>query len=143
VFVLATLSNTRVHSIEKMIPSQRARILCVDDNAIILENIGTFLTQNGYRVDTARNGQSALMKVSSSPYAFQLIITDLRMPGLDGFELITEVRAAGYIGPIIVYSGQMMPGDRQRLGALRVNHVLEKPTRNVEILGIVQQALSE
>src|SRR3954471_12306305 len=126
-----------------MIPSQRARILCVDDNAIILENIGTFLTHSGYRVDTARNGQSALMKVSSSPYAFQLVITDLRMPGLDGFELITAVRAAGYVGPIVVYSGQLMPGDRQRLGALRVHHIIEKPARNVEILGVVQQALSE
>ena len=126
-----------------MLSRQSARILCVDDNPMIVENLASFLTQHGYDVATARNGQSALAKVSKAPYAFQLIITDLRMPGIEGFELIVQARSAGYLGPFIVYSGQVMHGDRQRLGGLRVHHVIEKPARNAEILGVVQQALQE
>lgn len=125
-----------------MIPRRRVRILCVDDNPAIVETLATFLDDSGYDVETARNGEVALTKLSRAPYAFQLLITDLRMPGLDGFDLISAARSAGYIGPVIVYSGQMMPGDRQRLASLRVTHVIEKPARNAQILGFVQQALA-
>ncbi|MFL6584930.1 MAG: response regulator [Chthoniobacterales bacterium] len=124
----------------EMIPRQQFRIICVDDNPTIVENLADCLNHAGYDVDTARNGNRALMKISKAPYTIDLIITDLRMPGMDGFELIVQARAAGYIGPFIVYSGQIMPGDRQRLGQLGVSRVLEKPMRNAEIVGAVRQA---
>lgn len=126
-----------------MIPRQRVRILCVDDNPIITENLAAFLTQNGYDVETARNGHTALAKMSRTPYAFGLIITDLRMPGMDGFDLIADARAAGYIGPFVVYSGQIMQGDRHRLASLRVTEVVEKPARNADMLGVIRLALQQ
>jgi len=70
-------------------PASRPKILVVDDEAIIAQLISDVLTGDGYDVDTASNGLVALACIGRCGY--DLILSDLRMPGLDGLGLYREL----------------------------------------------------
>lgn len=65
-----------------------AQILIVDDDRLLREVIGDFLTSNGYSVDTAEDASNALAKFSQGKY--KLAIIDQMMPGMNGIELMTK-----------------------------------------------------
>jgi two-component system NtrC family sensor kinase len=71
-------------------PASRPRILVVDDEAIIAELIRDVLTGDGYDVDTASDGLVALTCIGRRGY--DVILSDLRMPGLDGLGLYRELQ---------------------------------------------------
>ena len=62
----------------------KAKILCVDDEPVILESFRKILVLDGYSVDTVENGKEALGLIQTHHYDF--IFTDLKMPEMDGFE---------------------------------------------------------
>ena len=66
-------------------------IMLVDDSATILLSIASILTKAGYTVEKAANAELALQKFNAG-VKINLLITDLNMPGMNGIELITEVR---------------------------------------------------
>lgn len=68
------------------------RILIVDDEATVLAIERTTLENFGYRVSTAANGVEAVSRIKSEPDVFDLVITDLAMPLMNGWELIAELR---------------------------------------------------
>ena len=65
------------------------QILVVDDEKNIRDIMEAFLMLNGYEVDTAQNGKEALDKISSNNY--DVVITDLQMPKMDGMELLEKI----------------------------------------------------
>lgn len=67
------------------------RILVVDDEEDILKILKFILEKEGYIVDTAMNGEEALTLMDKNPY--DIVLTDLRMPGMDGIELLEKVKA--------------------------------------------------
>lgn len=67
-----------------------ARILCVDDEEIILDSFRKILVLDGYAVDTVQTGQEALGLIQKNQYDF--VFTDLRMPAMDGVEVARSVR---------------------------------------------------
>lgn len=73
-----------------MLNSQNYRILVVDDNADILLLLETLLTGEGYAVDVASNGTSALAKIVTSPP--DLVLLDVMMPGMNGYEVTQQIR---------------------------------------------------
>jgi CheY-like chemotaxis protein len=66
------------------------KILLVDDEADFLDVLGEFLTDEGYRITTAQNAEEALERLKREPY--HLLLSDINMPGMKGFELIREAR---------------------------------------------------
>ena len=114
----------------------------MDDNPGVLDLLQTVFSSAGYSVDAAPNGFSALMRVSKRPDHFQLIMTDLRMPGMDGIALIEQSRQAGYLGPIIVYAASIESDMRVRLRDLRVTQIIDKPARAGELINAVREAQS-
>jgi len=68
------------------------RILVVDDDDSLRRVLEVQLQQMGYRVNTAKNGEAALAQLRDSPH--DLILTDLRMPGVSGLDLLKNIRAA-------------------------------------------------
>ena len=122
-----------------VIPRQHFKLLCVDDDAEILGVLQEAFGTSGYDVETALNGFAALQRVKSNPQRFQLILTDLRMPGLDGLGFIEQARASGYAGPFVVYSGMISDNDRQRLRELRVSRVISKPARAGELISAIKE----
>jgi CheY-like chemotaxis protein len=80
-----------------------ARILLVDDNARGLTARRMILADHGYDVETAQSGEEAWELFQASP--FDVVVTDLRMGGIDGVELIRRIRATDAPVRIILLSG--------------------------------------
>jgi CheY-like chemotaxis protein len=112
-------------------------ILVVDDEALLLTMAETILSDFGYKVLTANNGQKALQFLSSPESAVNLVITDLVMPGMGGRELIERIRQLGLTMPIISTSGYVLPEDQQ----MNADY-LQKPFTSTELLKKVKAALA-
>jgi nitrogen regulation protein NR(I) len=80
--------------------SSAARILLIDDDAGIRETLRRVLTDEGHEVTLERRGDEGLARAGQEP--FNLVITDLRMPGLNGLELVRQLHAAQPRLPIIL-----------------------------------------
>jgi CheY-like chemotaxis protein len=76
------------------VPGARASILAVDDEAVVLDSFRKILVLAGFSVDTVENGPEALTLLRARPYDF--LFTDLKMPGMDGVEV---VKAAKHLRP--------------------------------------------
>ncbi len=122
---------------------QPLRILCADDNAELVELIAEGLQFHGYRVDYVFDGNQALAAIEAQPEKFDLLITDMQMPTLDGYNLIVQARAAGFRGKVIVFAGALTPEDRARLAALGVAAVVDKPAQNRHLLREVARLQTE
>jgi two-component system, NtrC family, nitrogen regulation response regulator NtrX len=83
--------------------SFRASVLVVDDEAAIRDSLHMILEYEGYRVDEAANGSQALTKVAER--APDAILLDIKMPEMDGLELLKALRERGYDMPILMISG--------------------------------------
>ena len=97
------------------------------------------LESAGHHVEVASDGRVAASRVAEDPGFFQLIVTDTRMPGLDGFGLVREARSAGYQGKIIVFANSLSREDRQRYTELQVDRVIDKPGKSGELIGAISE----
>ena len=79
------------------------RVLVVDDEAMICQFLETLLRRDGHEVTTVLNGEEALGRLRSATYS--LVITDLKMPGMNGFELICRIHELDDEIPIVVITG--------------------------------------
>jgi len=122
-------------------PDARARILLVDDDPMITQLITDMLSLDGYDVDTAPNGIAALEKVQGRRY--DLILTDLHMPELDGAALYRELtrRQAHPPRRIIFLTGTAGESEAHRLVQETGLPVLRKPFNVVDLLELVQKTL--
>jgi DNA-binding response OmpR family regulator len=118
-----------------------ARILVIDDEAIIRTVTAMFLQHEGHEVIEASEGEEGLRL--QREHEADLVITDLLMPNLDGFELIRHLRREyPKIGIIVVTGGggEDYPLKASGLGA---DKVLEKPFTREELLKAVDDLLSK
>ena len=91
--------SVRSHSL----PTSRARILLVDDNANGLAARKTVLEELGHKVVTATSGADALDHFAA--HTIDLVVTDYKMPRMDGLELISRLRGQSPTLPIVLLSG--------------------------------------
>ncbi|HVU16917.1 MAG TPA: response regulator [Candidatus Didemnitutus sp.] len=117
------------------------RILVVDDDPHDREMIGFYLAENGFKVDTASDGESALAKVTASagPLPWDLLLADHRMPGLDGVELARRLSAddRGRALPFVLMSGGALRGAGSAL-TTGVRAIVTKPIRQEEFDAALQ-----
>jgi CheY-like chemotaxis protein len=114
-----------------------ARILVVDDDEIVRLLLRTVLERRGHSVIEAENGDEGLRCYRSAPA--DLVITDIQMPGMDGLQMIKELRSAFPTVKIIAISGE-----KSRLAAARSlsQGAFEKPLYMEGLLDAVQQFAS-
>lgn len=110
-------------------------VLLVDDEASIHFTVGLFLREAGYFVDTAIDGRAGLRKFHKG--SWDLIITDLVMPGMGGEEFAQEIRKLSPAIPIILITGFLKPQTRVEL----FDEVLEKPFAEVHLLEAMERLL--
>lgn len=81
-----------------------ARLLAVDDNALNRDLLRRMLDRQGYTVTMAENGEQCLALLAKEP--FDLVLLDVMMPGMNGFEVLDEMRSRGFLAktPVIVIS---------------------------------------
>ena len=118
-----------------------ARILLVDDDPTVTQLIIDMLSLDGYDVDTAPNGIAALEKMEGRRY--DLILTDLHMPEMDGAGLYEELAKRQTHPPqkIIFLTGNAGTSEAHRLAQDTGLPVLRKPFNLVELLELVQKVL--
>ncbi len=80
--------------------SDKAKILIVDDEPLIRDALAFKLTKDGYDVDTAEDGEKAIQKIESEEY--QIIISDIMMPFISGFELVKILKERGTDAPVLM-----------------------------------------
>lgn len=111
-------------------------VLIVDDEPDATATLAKFLTSRGYGTATASNGEEALDRVRSD--GFQAVMTDLRMPGMDGADFLARVRFERPDLPIIVMTGHTsFEADDKVWANAGVTAVLHKPLNIREILDIL------
>ena len=103
------------------------KILLVDDTPDILENLTELLRMEDYDVAGAVNGAEALRKLSS--FAADIIITDLRMPVMDGFTFLEKLKRNNEFSsiPVAVFSANAIPENETKCLELGAIHFIKKP----------------
>ncbi len=120
----------------------KARILVVDDESPVVETLREVLMTAGFEVETAESGKQALGLLMSSQH-FDLMITDMRMPGMDGLELLREVHHWRGNLPVIVLTGYAsFENGVDSLEAGACDYVI-KPFNSKDLILTVKGALKE
>ena len=114
------------------------RILVVDDRLDSLELLEEVLTHFGAETRTARSGDGALRELKS--FAPDVVVSDLEMPGKDGYHLLRELRTAGVTVPVIAATGNPA-GHRKRAKAAGFAAFLPKPSSIDVIAAVVRSVL--
>ncbi len=115
------------------------RVLIVDDDHEFRLSLGKTLAKQGYGVELAADGVEALRAVQNG--TFDLVITDHRLPGLAGIELLGEIRRCSPHSVVILvtaYGDEVMQRRAREAGAFAY---LDKPIKRDEILTLVARAL--
>ena len=125
-----------------MVPSGvRPRVLVVDDEASIRDLLAKTLALAEYDVDLAPDGRAALERLRIIPY--DLLITDLKMPGVDGLTVIREARRLKTDLPVIIITGFSNEASAIEAVNLGVSGYLTKPFRVPRVLAAAAKALGE
>jgi excisionase family DNA binding protein len=119
----------------------RPRVLVVDDEATIRDLLSKTLALAEYDVDMAHDGRSALERLRIIPY--DLLITDLKMPGVDGLTVIREARRLKADLPVIIITGFSNEASAIEAVNLGVSGYLTKPFRVPRVLAAASKALGE
>lgn len=115
----------------------KGTILVVDDESLLTNMADAILSDFGYKVLTANNGQQALQVLAQEGDKIQLVITDLVMPGMGGRELMERIRQHGLHMPVLAMSGYVLPEDKASHASY-----LQKPFTATDLLRKVKAALT-
>jgi two-component system, cell cycle sensor histidine kinase and response regulator CckA len=119
----------------------RPRVLVVDDEASIRDLLSKTLALAEYEVDAAPDGRSALDRLRMYPY--DLLIADLKMPGMDGLSVIREAKRFKADLPVIIITGYSSEASAIEAVNLGVAGYLTKPFRVPQVLAAAAKALGE
>jgi signal transduction histidine kinase/ActR/RegA family two-component response regulator len=136
---------------ETPLVSPKALILVVEDNDANLETMTGYLTSRGYRLAEARDGRQAISMMTG--FATEqnlvnrpdLILMDIQMPGMDGFEATRQIRQLPECAtiPIIALTALAMPTDRQKCLDAGANQYVTKPVKLGQLVATIETLLKQ
>jgi len=121
-------------------PFSETRILIVDDAPDNRTLLQLNLKRLGYQVSEASSGQEAIDLALAAP--FDVILLDIQMPGLDGFETLRALRKQDYKKPIVALTAHAMKGDKERCLDGGFNDFLSKPINRERLKEVIKLAIS-
>lgn len=113
-------------------------MLLVDDEELLVQLNTELLSVLGFRVSGFTDPQAALVAVRQEPSAFDVVITDLAMPGMTGLELAAVLRRVRSDLPIILTSGGS-DVTQQRAERLGISRVIDKPTTAGDLMRCIRE----
>lgn len=115
------------------------RVLVIEDEPNISEALRFILTRNGWQVDVSADGNSALAALCSDPP--DLLILDLMLPGISGFDILQSLRAQDGTRnlPVLMLTAKGHAADRCEAERLGVTRFMTKPFANADVLEAVRE----
>lgn len=110
----------------------RLKVLIIDDDALVRRSLAVYLIDSGFDVSEAGEANELCKAIEN--YQPDLVITDLRMPGSDGLEVLRKVRTHQPDLPVIIISGAGSVGDVVQALRLGASDYLVKPIMDIEVL---------
>lgn len=124
-----------------MIENNPKLILLVDDDLDLCQLLTDYLTTKGFLIQQAHDGSAALKMVHASAALFDLMILDVMMTAMDGFQVLREIRSAGLTFPVIMLTAKGDPDDRIAGLELGADDYLPKPFEPRELLARIQAVM--
>lgn len=121
------------------VANPKAKILCVDDEAIILDSFRKILVLDGYCVDTVETGQEALYLVQKNHYDF--LFTDLKMPSMDGVDVAKGVKHLRPDIDVIIITGYATVDTAVEVMKFGAMDYVQKPFTEDELLAFTKKSL--
>jgi FixJ family two-component response regulator len=122
-------------------PAALRLISLIDDDDGVREGTANLLRSLGYDVRTFQSAQDFLDWLGLDD-TVSCVITDIMMPGIDGFDLYRRLVVGGHRFPIIFMTALANPGDQARMKECRVHSILTKPCSERSLMDCVESALS-
>jgi two-component system, cell cycle sensor histidine kinase and response regulator CckA len=118
-------------------------IIVVDDEVSILEAMQQILSTIGYVVSTTTNGHDALCKIKENPHHFDLILTDMTMPGMNGIDLCKEVKKVSPDTPVVLCTGFSIGLTKEVYTSAGISELVMKPVIASDLSRIIQTLLKK
>jgi two-component system cell cycle response regulator CtrA len=112
------------------------RVLLVEDDSVMAQSIKAILVGDGYVCDTTDLGEDGLE--IGKLYDYDIIILDLMLPDIDGYEVLRRLRAAKVITPILILSGLSTPDEKIKGLGIGADDFLTKPFDRGELIARIQ-----
>ncbi len=137
-----TITTTKTQVYQSLAQSNSKVVLVVDDAISLRQTLSLTLQKSGYQVLQAQNGVEALEKLQQHPEV-QLVISDLEMPRMNGFELLSNVRQNPNLTnkPVVILTSRSADKHRQLAQALGATAYLTKPYLEHEFLSTVENLI--
>lgn len=119
----------------------KPQVLVIDDDAVVGRSFDRVLSRKGYEVSTALTGEEGLKDIESTEY--DVVFTDIRMPGMDGLEVTERIKAKCPWTPVVVITGYGTEENEAKASVLGVSGFVHKPLTPEIIESITLKALQE
>jgi len=123
---------------KKIVQTRKAKVLIADDEKEVLNVIKDLLILEGHQVETANNGKEAVEIFSKKE--FDLVFTDLGMPGMSGWEIADKIKKIKNV-PVILMTGWEIKNNEITLNDKKIDFLVSKPFKIAEILKAVNKGL--
>jgi CheY-like chemotaxis protein len=121
-----------------VVPARSRRVLIVDDEPLVLKSVARVVRLMGYDVTLAADGYEAIEQLRARP--FDVIVSDVSMPQMDGLELLKRVREIDRRVPVVLATGTPDEGDAQAALELGAFRYLVKPVDPGRLRLVLEQA---
>ncbi len=122
------------------IDKEKVNILVAEDEADLRDILKVTLEQEGYRAILASNGDEAIKKIEKK--SFQMALIDIKMPGMNGKELVSKIKQINPRVPIVIITGS--PDFKEEMSLKKQAYeYIYKPFRLNELVGVVKEALRQ
>jgi len=123
---------------------RRMRVLVAEDNAVNQKLVSQLLRRRGHQAVVVESGRQAIDELTRGPY--DLVLMDLQMPGMDGFEATAAIRTQEPTTlqrvPIIALTAHAMEGDRQRCLDAGMDGYVAKPIKADELFEAIDRVMA-
>jgi DNA-binding NtrC family response regulator len=119
----------------------KLQVLVIDDDAVVGRSFDRVLSDKGYEVSTALSGEEALDTLENTE--FDVVFTDIKMPGMDGLEVAERIKARCPWTPVVVITGYGTAENEARASVLGVSGFVHKPLTPEIIESVTLKALDE
>jgi DNA-binding NtrC family response regulator len=114
------------------------KVLLVDDEVEFTASLSKILTRRGFNVEVAADGLSALARIAQGQ--FDVVLLDVKMPGMDGFSVLSEIKRLSLAARVILLTGHFSLTDKENASKNDIFAYLLKPCPVLKLVEVIEAA---